>query len=117
MSYKSDTCFSKHNNSPLTTYSSEDEAKNGADYSNLEYGNNLIPYECDNCNEWHLSPKNRSTQNTTCDICTDSNGNHKDSYLTKDDAQRRADILYEERDISLNVYKCEHNNGWHLTKR
>jgi hypothetical protein len=117
MSYKSNTCFSKHNNSPLTTYSSGDEANDGANYSNREYGHNLIPYKCDNCNEWHLSPIDRSTKSTACDICTDSNGYYKDLYSTQDDAQQRANILHEERGVNLKIYECEYYDGWHLTKQ
>ena len=116
MSYKSDMCFSKHDNTPLTTYLSEDEAQNGADFVNSEHGTNLVPYKCNRCNEWHLSPRNRSTKSTKCYDCTDRLGHYKDLYATKDDAQKRADILYEERGVLLNLYQCPHNNGWHLTK-
>ena len=116
MSYKSDICFSKHNNTPLTTYVSEDEAQSGANFVNSKYDNDLVPYKCSNCNEWHLSPKNRSTKSTKCYDCTDRNGNNKDLYLTKNDAQQRADILYEEMGVLLNLYECPYNNGWHLTK-
>ena len=108
MSYKSDTCSSKHVNSPLTTYSSAEEAVYGENYINSEYGNDLVAYKCDNCENWHLSPKNRSTK---CYMCTDGHGNNKYLYVTKNDAQIRADILYQERGVLLNSYQCPHKNG------
>jgi len=117
MSYKSETCFSTHNNSPLTTYLSVDEAVSNATYVNTKFERNLVPYECDKCSLWHLTPKNRQTQSRECDYCTDSNGSSKQLYFTKNDAQKRADILFKENGILLNIYECPHESGYHLTKR
>ncbi len=57
MTTKSNTCFSNKIEKPLTEYFSEQEAEEGAAYANITYGNNLAPYQCNNCNKWHLSPK------------------------------------------------------------
>jgi hypothetical protein len=117
MSYKSETCFRRHDNSPLTTYTSFEEAENSAEYINIQYSNNLIPYECDTCSLWHLTPKDRHTQSKECDYCTDSNGSYKQLYFTESDAQKRADILFKEHGVLLNIYKCPHSHGFHLTKK
>ncbi len=116
MNVKSETCFSKSNGNALSVYSSSDEALNSATYTNNKYGRNLIPYQCDRCNLWHLSPKSRYTQSTECTICTDRNGSLKQLYISKRDAQKRANILFEENGILLNVYSCPHESGFHLTK-
>ena len=42
-------------------------------------------------------------------------GKPKASYQSKDDAERRADILRKEQGVSLKVYPCKHGSGWHLT--
>jgi hypothetical protein len=116
MSRKSASCKSARTGAPLTEYDSEYEAQEGANYANSVYGNNLIPYQCDKCGLWHLSPKNRQTPSTTCRSCIDSNGYPKDLYRMEGDAERRAEIIYKEQGIRLKIYKCPYNNGWHLTK-
>jgi len=116
MSYKSELCF-KQNGEPKTVYESEFEASDGANYANEIYGNNLVPYYCNSCNYWHLSPSNRMTKSIKCRNCKDRNGNVKDLYETQKDAQRRADILFEEKGILLSIYKCSFSSGWHLTKK
>ncbi len=117
MSLGSNSCFSKRTGKPLTEYDSIHEAQKGANYANSTYGNNLIPYKCKNCGLWHLSPKDRQTPSSKCHNCTDGNGRYKDLYHTKEIAERRRTILYKEKGIRLNVYKCPyHNSGWHLTK-
>ena len=116
MSIKSDSCSSKRTGEPLTEYNTEYEAQEGADYANSTYGNNLAPYKCRDCGMWHLSPKDRQTPSSKCNSCTDSNGQYKDLYATEQAAERRATILYEEKGISLSVYECPYDRGWHLTK-
>lgn len=88
MSYKSEECFSSRDNSPLTTYLSEDEAKNGADYVNVKYDRDLVFYKCDRCALWHLTPNSRHTRSRECDYCTDSNGSYKQLYFTENEAQK-----------------------------
>lgn len=114
---KSNVCFSKKNNEPLTVYSSEYQAQEGADYINNTYNKNLSPYKCSNCDNFHLSPVDRQTPSSKCRNCTSSTGSYKDLYRTKEGAQRRASILYKERNLSLNIYPCRYNSGWHLTKQ
>ncbi|MBW1649624.1 MAG: hypothetical protein JRJ44_02895 [Deltaproteobacteria bacterium] len=109
MNFKSATCFSR-TGEPLTEYNFEQNAREGADYANIEYGNNLIPYRCHTCGLWHLSPKNRQTPSIECGIC------RKALYKTKKDAEKRAVILKKEEGERLRVYRCPYNDGWHLTK-
>jgi hypothetical protein len=116
VSIKSNSCFSKRTGEPLTEYYSEGDAWEGAEYANNQYGNNLIPYQCKKCEFWHLSPKDRQTPSQKCFDCTDGSGKCKRLYYSEEDAERRADILYEEEGVNLEVYECPHNDGWHLTK-
>lgn len=113
---KSNTCFGKVSGTPLTEFSFEHEALSAAEYSKLAHGNELLPYCCDKCDKWHLSPKDRQTPTKTCELCTAADGSNKESYKTKADAKTRAKIIRNERGISLMVYQCKHDNGWHLTK-
>ena len=115
MSRKSDSCFSKRNGKPLTVYASKPEAQQSANYEN-QYGRNLVPYQCRKCGEWHLSPKDRQTPSTKCRHCTGLAGKYKDLYESEADAGKRAAILRKEEGISLTVYKCPYEDGWHLTK-
>ena len=116
MNDKSKTCFGK-NKKPLSEFYSESDAQEGAEYANNEYKQNLVPYRCQKCHWWHLSPEGRQTPSSKCSHCTDRNGVSKDLYVTKKDAERRAELSYRERDIRLDVYECEYSSGWHLTKR
>ena len=116
MTLKSTTCFSKRTGKALTEYLNQNEAEEGAAYANITYGNKLSPYQCKNCNRWHLSPKDRQTPSIKCPECTDTYGYFKDLYESFEGAMKRASILYEERGISLEVYECPSYDGWHLTK-
>lgn len=113
---KSDTCFSKTSSLPLSQYVDKDAAQEDADYANVRYGNDMVPYICCKCGWWHLSPKSRETPSYKCAHCTGGDGVYKDSYRTKHEAELRADIIYKEQGICLRVYKCEYGSGWHLTK-
>jgi hypothetical protein len=115
MPVKSTICFKK-NGGPLSAYSSECEAEEGASYVKYSRGLDLSPYKCSKCGEWHLSPKERQTQSKECIYCTDSKGKHKELYETMDGALNRAEIIKTERGVILNVYKCPNQYGWHLTK-
>ena len=116
MSGKSATCIGKQSGKPLTEYDSEQEAQEGANYANQKYGNQLTPYACDRCGMWHLAPRNRQTPSEKCRHCSGADGKPKDAYQSRKDAQRRADILYNEQGAVLKVYECEYGQGWHLTK-
>jgi hypothetical protein len=115
MPFKSEICFKK-DGEPLSTYLSKHEAIEGADHVRMNYGNHLLPYECSRCGYWHLSPKERHTPSKICIYCLDSKGMSKELYETREDAERRAEIIANEQEIKLKVYKCPHQNGWHLTK-
>lgn len=113
---KSDTCFGKVSREPLTEYYFEHDALEAAEYSKEQFGHELVPYSCIKCDKWHLSPKSRQTPTKTCEFCTAADGSYKDSYKTKADAKVRSKIIRDERGISLKIYQCRHENGWHLTK-
>jgi hypothetical protein len=113
---KSNTCFKK-DGQPLTVFFSEYEAQEGADYANSTYDNNLSPYQCKKCDGFHLSPANRQTPSTQCSRCKGADGAPKNLYETEQGAQRRAIILYTERNTNLYAYPCPYHKGWHLTKR
>jgi len=115
MPLKSSTCFKK-NGEPYTEYPSEHEAAAGAAHVRREYGPDLTPFKCPNCGQWHLSPKDRQTPSRICPYCVDSRGINKVLYETKEAAQRRAKIIKEERGVTLNVYICPHQHGWHLAR-
>jgi hypothetical protein len=108
---KSETCFSQSSGKPLSEYDSDWEAQLGADYALENFGNKVIPYECDVCQKWHLQPESRYTPSKDCFVCS------KKLYETKDGADKRARLLFEEQGKVLNVYACPHSDGWHLTKR
>ena len=116
MSGKSQTCVGKKTNKPLTEYDSLPEAEEGAAYAKKNYKSDLIPYECGTCGKWHLSPKSRQTPSEKCPFCKGTNGLAKEAYQSRSNAQRRADILRKEQEVSLKVYPCEHSDKWHLTR-
>ena len=116
MSRKSTTCIGKQSGKPLTEFDSLREAQEGATYANARYQSNLVPYACDECGQWHLSPKDRQTPSEKCRFCKGANGQAKDSYRSSNVARRRADILRKEQGVSLKVYRCEHTEAWHLTR-
>ena len=107
---KSRTCFGKKSGKPLTEYQSESEAYQGASYARENGKKDMVPYQCGECGKWHLSLADRQTPSVYCHSC------RKQLYRTEEDAQRRAEIRREEGEIALSVYKCPHNEGWHLTK-
>ncbi len=116
MGTKSATCVGKRTAEPLTEYDSKQEAQEGAAYANARYHNNLVPYQCDRCGMWHLSPMSRQTPSEKCTHCTGADGTSKDSYESREDARRRAEILRREQGARLKVYACEYGNGWHLSR-
>ncbi|MBT3602837.1 MAG: hypothetical protein HOE48_24005 [Candidatus Latescibacteria bacterium] len=116
MSQKSQTCFGTKSAKPLTEYDSKQEAQQGANHANKMYQQNLVPYQCDKCGQWHLALGNRQTPSKPCHRCTGTDGKFKEAYQSREDAQKRANILQEEQGVTLGVYACEHGNGWHLTK-
>ncbi len=118
MNRKSPSCNARKSGRPLTEYDTKAEANSAAKHANQNFGgSNMVPYKCDKCGFWHLSPANRQTPSETCTICRGADGQLKESYATERDALRRAGHLRKEMGVKLQVYECEHGNGWHLTKR
>ena len=122
-SIKSTSCFGRESGEAVTEYDSLEDAEDAADYANETFhsgSNNLSAYFCRECHHWHLSPRNRQTESSHwCGArCTGSNGQLKDAYANFYDANKRAEILTEERRISLYPYQCPFDAGsWHLTKK
>ena len=115
-SKKSKTCYSSTKGTPLSAYCSLPEAEQAADYANITYKSNLVPYKCAKCKDWHLSPADRQTPSKTCTDCISANGKPKELYTLQKDAKARAKILNKEQQVKLYIYKCPYNSGWHLTK-
>ena len=113
---KSTPCFGTLSGTPLTEYATEQAAEEGAVGAKYRYGSRLVPYKCRKCHLWHLAPEDRQTPSEECKHCVSFNGRLKRSYWRQRDAERRAQILFEEKHIVLHVYKCEHGSGWHLTR-
>lgn len=108
-------CVNTKTGKPRVSYNTEYQAELRAQELSLKYGEQH-PYRCNDCGQWHLSPKSRQTPSKECSYCTDSDGNPKQLYFQKGDAHKRADILQAERGIYLDVYECSELEGWHLTK-
>lgn len=113
---KSATCKGKVSGKPLTEFTSRHEAMRAAEDANLQIGNNFKPYKCSTCKKWHLSPAERVTPSSICRSCRGADGKLKDLYQSEISAQKRAEIISEEKGVHLQVYKCGYSNGWHLTK-
>ncbi|MEP6945026.1 MAG: hypothetical protein ABJA02_03855 [Acidobacteriota bacterium] len=113
-SIKSATCFG-HSGQPLSEYPSRREAQDAAEYANTAYRKKLVPYECERCGAWHLSPAERQTPSTIGCKCLDRYGMPKALYDTKDGAKQRAKIASKEKGVGLSVYQCPHTQGFHLT--
>jgi hypothetical protein len=113
-SIKSATCFG-HNGQPISEYASRREALEAAEYANTTYRKKLVPYECDRCGQWHLSPIERQTPSSIRCKCLDRYGMPKALYDTKDGATKRARILSKEKGLGLTVYQCPHSQGFHLS--
>lgn len=110
--HKSNTCFSKTGN-PLSAYNSLAEAQRSANYQSSE--NKFTPYYCNTCGKYHLKPTEYfcKKKNSTCD-CRDHQGNKKDTYETRYDAEKMVKIRGQ-AGITLYVYECPQGNGFHLT--
>jgi len=50
-----------------------------------------------------------------CKHCRGKDGKQKDIYETFQSAMDTANHIEKTRGVYLNVYKCEHGSGWHLT--
>lgn len=113
---KSDTCLGEVSGKPVRSYCSELEAQIAVEYFTSVFDNQLAPYKCQRCDYWHLSTQCRMATCRKCNRCTSAIGEYKNSYATSKEARLRACIIYDERGIELDIYKCKYGNGWHLTK-
>jgi hypothetical protein len=111
--FDSDICKKKDGTS-LKSYESEFEADETISYVKSRYGNDQVKYKCSKCGCWHLSPKERQTPNHKSN-CLDSQGKIKQAYSTRESAETRAKIIYEEKGKRLFVYKCDLCGEFHLT--
>lgn len=96
---------------PLRAFDDESSAKHAARHSLVSHGSQMLPYRCDRCGRWHLCDAKRHTPSHECTAC------QKQAYETEECAERRAEILREERRVNLRVYACPYGEGWHLTSR
>lgn len=108
----SQTCLSRHGE-PLAVYDSEYQAREAV--RNIG-GRKLLPYHCNACGLWHLSPKDRNTPSSNACACIDGNGKPKRLYDSRTAAERRASIIYRQSAVFLDIYRCPEGGGWHLTK-
>ncbi|WP_421266665.1 hypothetical protein [Aeromonas veronii] len=108
-------CISPKTGRVRKSYSNETFAIAEARYMADSYGEQ-VPIQCDFCGEWHLTPASYHTPSKTCEYCTDGDGNSKQLYFSKEGAIKRARIIANDRGLNLDVYRCPHENGWHLTK-
>lgn len=115
MSFKSSICFGQHGS--RTSYCSEGEAQNGARYVERKYQRSMVPYRCEHCGYWHLSPQSHHTPSELCVYCTDHCGKPKQTYRSENEALCRADIRMRRASCRLTVYQCPYGCGWHLTSR
>mmetsp|Transcript_6924 Transcript_6924/g.10953 ORF Transcript_6924/g.10953 Transcript_6924/m.10953 type:complete len:258 (+) Transcript_6924:294-1067(+) len=116
---QSKSCYGKLSGKILTEYDTESDAKAAASYVLERHGQSMVPYKCQDCRFFHLSPVDRQTEHSRASCsCVDEIGSPKDGYHSKEDARRRGEILLRETGRKLNVYRCpEVKDCWHLTKK
>jgi hypothetical protein len=107
-------CINPKTHRPREGFTDLSSAQSHSDYISEMYGNKMIPIKCDKCSEWHVVSKKHHTPSTTCDDCVDRKGNKKESYRTEAEAEKRAKIIQQQRNVDLDVYPCPYQNGWHL---
>lgn len=110
---KSKTCR-KDNGEYLSEYHTLFEAEQAAADARKAFGHELAPIKCRACGYWHLGP---ASSRKVCLYCFGSALFHKDLYPTREVALTEVARISREKKVSLDVYKCPHANGWHLTKR
>jgi hypothetical protein len=113
---KSRTCKGTTSEGALTEYDTEPEAAESAAYVKKKHKRALVPYACGRCQKWHLAPIGRQTPSTTCESCLGADRLPKESYSTKEGAEKRARIIRAEQGVALQTYACPRGNGWHLTR-
>lgn len=95
---RSSTCYGKASGTLLTEYDTEQDAQSGAAFVLERYGKSMVPYQCDECRFWHLSPMmdRRVVHSSSC--YGKVSGKALAQYDTKHDAQSAAaNVLKEHR--------------------
>jgi hypothetical protein len=115
--WKSETCRGRATGKPVTAFDTELAASDAAYALRFDTGKSFVPYRCRRCGHWHLAPQDRQTPCKPCPECRGQNGAAKQTYSSREDAERRAAIILEERGISLRAYECPYYSGWHLTSQ
>jgi hypothetical protein len=62
---------------------------------------------------WHLPANSHGEK---CPYCCGRNGEAKDIYETRREAENAAQYIGEIYRVPLKVYPCPHSSAWHLTK-
>ncbi len=110
-------CISKVTGKPLAKYCTKEMALESARYQKMIHNLDLFPYKCEKCGCWHLTPirpEERISKIEGACRCRDSLGRSKLLYLSRDDAERMRNKLWD----TLFIYECPENPGcYHLTKR
>ena len=100
----------------INGFTTENEAIDMERHMTKEYKKEYSHYFCDKCKMYHISPKDRTTENILTN-CTDSNGKPKHGYLTEQDAVKRRNIMEKEQRIKLKVYHCDKCGDVYPTER
>ena len=93
-----------------------EEADSSRKYMESQFKKEFYVYFCNECNLYHISPKDRQTRMFISD-CLDSAGQPKQSYLTELEANNRKNIIFNEKGIKLFSYKCDKCGYFHLTHK
>lgn len=96
---------------PRAEYEFREDAEESAAWTFMKHGLQLVPYRCDNCRNWHLTPAERNTPSKFCKKCG------KEGYDDEFSALIRADLIFKERRVKLKTYRCPHGTRWHLTSK
>lgn len=118
MSYTSKTCKNKRGKFKKEYYSFE-EAKNAAELVSKSKCNDRTfeAYECSECFKYHIRPERKFPKPFKCGHCTSSDGEKKNLYTSKENAE----FALKERESSsgkkLYIYECPHQDGYHISKQ
>jgi hypothetical protein len=107
---KSKVCVGRHGK-PLRCYPNLSAAEQGSAFVLAKHQKHMAPYQCKDCDAWHLTPVERHTPSHYCYRCG------KNAYETELGAERRARIIEQEQYVRLRVYECPVSYAWHLTSR
>ena len=109
-------CIGLNTGDKISVYRTKALAKQ-AEKAARKKGYRLIPYECRNCDGWHLAP--RAYYRESCDHgCRCLKGIPKKVYKTEADAIKTAAIIRARRGVAMWVYECPKVLGvWHISSQ